>query len=89
MAGFSIFLVMGVLSIIIIGILILLAIIGIECFIGATVISIVYIIKREDLKKNGNKIWLKISIPIVMYLISFSTFMLYLFMFIIYNMNQL
>ena len=81
MAGFSIFLVMGVLSIIIIGILILLAIIGIECFIGATVSTIVLVIKSKDIKKSGSKIGWKVSIPIVMYLISFSIFFLFVLFF--------
>lgn len=61
--------------------LLMLAIVGVECFTSATVIAIVLAIKSKDIKKSGSKIWPKISIPIVLYMTSFSIFLLLIFIF--------
>ena len=89
MGGISAIFILMIVFLIIACVGLILAFICVDCFIGATVSAIVLILKRNDIKKSESKIGWKVSIPIVMYLISFSTFMLYLFMFIIYNMNQL
>ena len=85
MGGFSVVVTLIITFIIIVGVLLTLAFIGFECFIGATVSAIVLAIKRNDIKKSGNKMGWKISIPIVMYLISFS--ILFLFVIFISNIN--
>lgn len=85
MGGFSVVVTLIITFLIIACIFLGLALIGIECFIGATVSAIVLAIKRNDIKKSGSKMGWKVSIPIVMYLISFSIF--FLFVIFIGNIN--
>ena len=85
LGGFSVVLILIITVIIIVCVLLGLAIIGIECFIGATVSAIVLAIKSNDVKKSGSKMGWKVSIPILMYLISFSIF--FLFVLFIGNIN--
>lgn len=81
MGGISVILSLIIIFLIFIGVFFILAIIGIECFIGATVSTVVLLIKRNDIKKSGSKIGWKIGIPIVLYLISICIFFLFVLFF--------
>ena len=81
MGGISVIVTLIILFLIITCVFLVLAFIGVECFIGATVSTIVLVIKSKDIKKSGSKIGWKVSIPIVMYLISFSIFFLFVLFF--------
>ena len=81
MGGISVIATLIVLFLIMVCVFIGLAVIGIECFIGGTASTVVLVIKNKDIKKSGSKIGWKVSIPIVMYLISFSIFFLFVLFF--------
>ena len=87
MGGFSVVVTLIITCLIIACVILILAFIGVECFIGATVSAIVLAIKRNDIKISGSKMGWKLSIPIVLYLISFSIFFLFVFFIGIINCN--
>lgn len=77
MGGFSVVVTLIITCLIIACVLLALAFIGAESFIGATVSIIVLAIKRNDIKKSESKMEWMVSIPIVLYLISFLIFFLF------------
>lgn len=78
MGGFSVVVTLIITFIIIVGVLLTLAFIGFECFIGATVSVIVLAVKRNEINKEEK--WM-ISIPIIMYLVFFLIFFLFVLLF--------
>ena len=77
MAGFCVVLVLIITCLIIAGIVLVALVFCVGCFINATTCGIVMLIKRKDIQKRENNIKWLVWIPIVLYTISLSIFLLF------------
>ena len=78
MGGFSVVVILIMTFIIIAGVLLTLAYIGLECFVGAITSVIVLVVKRNKINKEEK--WM-ISIPIFMCLVVLLIFFLFILFF--------
>lgn len=90
MAGFSIVLLAILVMLLFAIVFIMVGIMAIIMFIAATVLTILFIVKKEERKASGKQLGGKVAIPVILYLISIPILILmgsFIFSFIVTDNN--